>query len=266
MLLLIPIVHSKKQRSANSAHTRMPAGDIWQFILVGIGGQVVAQLFVAWGVRFTLASNAALLALALPISTAFMAHLILGERMTSIRWVGFTLAIAGVVVCSGIRWGEINLTSGKYLLGNLMLFLAINGSAFYNTYSKKLLRRYSPLQVLLYSYYVVVLVMLPLALYTEPLTFLNVTNFKPAVWLGFIFLGVFQYFLAMIIFLSVLTRLDAIPVGLSNYLITFFGVVFAATILGERLTWFMLLGGILVLAGTLLVTVYEHRLQPSNGH
>jgi drug/metabolite transporter (DMT)-like permease len=147
-LLLIPIVSRKRRKTAAPDGSFTPRKDIFRFILVGVFGQVAAQLFVAWGVRFTLASNAALLALGLPIFTAIMAYLLLGERMTPVRWWSFALAIAGIMECSGIRWGEVNLTGSKYLVGNLMFFCAINASASYNTYSKKLLRRYSPLEVL----------------------------------------------------------------------------------------------------------------------
>jgi drug/metabolite transporter (DMT)-like permease len=63
----------------------------------------------------------------------------------------------------------------------------------------------------------------------------------------------------MVLFLNVLTRLDATQAALSNYLIPFFGVIIAAVVLHERLTGFMILGGLLVLASTLLVTVYEER-------
>ena len=63
----------------------------------------------------------------------------------------------------------------------------------------------------------------------------------------------------MVLFLNVLTRLDATQAALSNYLIPFFGVVIAGIVLHERLTGFMLAGGALVLASTLLVTVYEER-------
>ena len=70
-------------------------------------------------------------------------------------------------------------------------------------------------------------------------------------------LALFQYFLSMVIFLNVLTRLDATQAAVSNYLIPFFGVVIAAIVLHERLTKFMIAGGLLVLASTLLVTVYE---------
>ena len=63
----------------------------------------------------------------------------------------------------------------------------------------------------------------------------------------------------MLIFLSVLTRLDATQAGLSNYLISFFGLIVAFLVLHEHLTKFMIFGGLLVLASTLLVTTYEGR-------
>jgi drug/metabolite transporter (DMT)-like permease len=259
-LLLIPIVRRERQEhKANPNSSLMTTRDIFEFILIGVLGQVVAQLFVTWGVRLSLASNAALLMLALPVSTAVMAYFVLGERMTPVRWLSFALALAGVLECSGIDWKELNFTSGRFLLGNLMIFLSVNGSAFYNAYSKKLLARYSPLQVLLYSYYAVLAFMLPITLYAEPQGFSNLPQFSPTVWLGLLMLALFQYFLSMVIFLNVLTRLDATQAGLSNYLIPFFGVLIAALVLHERLTLFMVVGGILVLASTLLVTLYEER-------
>ena len=258
MLLLIPVVR-RGRSNATGSKSRIPTHDVLEFILIGIFGQVVAQLFITWGVRWSLASNAALLMLALPISTAVMAYFFLGERMTLVRWISFALALAGVLECSGIDWKELNLVSVPFLLGNLMIFLSVNGSAFYNVYSKKLLRRYSPLQVLLYSYYAVFALLCPITAYTEPQGFTNLPHYNKVVWLGLVMLALFQYFLSMVIFLNVLTRLDATQAAVSNYLIPFFGVVIAAIVLHERLTKFMVVGGILVLASTLLVTVYEEQ-------
>lgn len=266
-LLLAPIVlrERSKAKKGDAAGLDAAAGKqkiphaFWHFVLIGVAGQVVTQTFVAWGVRYTLASNAALLSLGLPILTAIMAYLLLGERMTPVRWGSFALALAGVVECSGISWGQVNLSSSKFLLGNLLLFLAMNASAFYNTYSKRLMRVYSPLEVLFRSYCVVVVVMLPIAIFSEPRTFAEIPHFTPVVWLCFFILGFFQYFLAMIAFLSVLTRLEAMQVGLSNYLIPFFGLITAFVVLHEHMTKPMIFGGSLVLASTLLVTIYEGR-------
>jgi drug/metabolite transporter (DMT)-like permease len=240
---------------------RWPKHDRFRFFLIGVCGQIPAQLFITWGVGLSLASNAALLALTLPIMTALMAYLILGERMTPLRWVSFALAIAGAIECAGINWKELDFGSLRFMLGSLLIFLAIAGSSFYNVYSKKLLTRYSPLQVQLYSYYAVFICMFPITLCTEPQGFLRLTHFSLKIWLGLIELAVFVYFLSMVLFLNVLTRLDATQAGLSNYLIPFFGLVLAALLLGERLTKFMIAGGILVLASTLMITVYEERVR-----
>jgi len=257
-LCLLPVVWW--QRRTSSEKSRLRPRDVWQFILIGVLGQVVAQLFVTWGVRYSLASNAALLMLTLPVITAVMAYFFLGETMSAVRWISFALAIAGVLECSGIDWHALNFTSTAYLFGNLLILCSVGGSAFYNVYSKKLLARYTPLEVLLYSYYAVIAVLLPITLRLEPAGFALLPHLTPAVWAGVAGLALLQYFASMVIFLTVLTRLDATQASLSNYMIPFFGVVVAAIVLRERLTGYMVLGGLLVLASTLLVTVYdEHR-------
>jgi drug/metabolite transporter (DMT)-like permease len=135
--------------------------------------------------------------------------------------------------------------------------MSILGSAFYNTYSKRLLTKYSELEVLLYSYYAVMAVLIPVTIASEPETLRAIPAFDAKTWIGLAILAVFQYFLSMVIFLNVLTRLDATQAALSNYLIPFFGVLLAAAILGERLTWPMVAGGVLVLLSTVLATVFD---------
>ncbi len=256
-LLLYPIVRWE----ARSLPRKVIPGKDWlQFLLIGVLGQVVAQLFITWGLRFSLASNAALLMLTLPIATTVMAYFLLGETMSRIRWISFALAIAGVIECSGVDWKELNLASKGYFLGNVLIFISVCGSAFYNVYSKKLLERYSPLQVLLYSYYFVIAFLMPITFFAEPGAFHQIASYTARTWLGIGLLAVFQYCLSMVIFLTVLTRLDATQASLSNYMIPFFGLVIAAVVLHERLTLPMILGGVLVLLSTLLITVYEeHR-------
>ena len=50
-LLLIPIVWRERKRAGGDP-SRLPTRDILQFILIGVFGQVVAQLFITWGVRW----------------------------------------------------------------------------------------------------------------------------------------------------------------------------------------------------------------------
>jgi drug/metabolite transporter (DMT)-like permease len=67
----------------------------------------------------------------------------------------------------------------------------------------------------------------------------------------------------MVLFLKALKQLDAIQAALSNYLITFFGLPIAAIWLGERLTVMAIVGGILVLASTLAITIWDELQKPT---
>jgi len=254
IMLVILVMREKK--------IRMTKQDIWNFILLGILGQVIGQLFVTWGVNFAPTSNAALLSLIMPISTAVMAHFLLGEHMTRIRWISFALALLGVTVCSGVDWHGLNF-GPSYLFGNILIFLSVLGSAFYNTYSKKVLERYTPLQVLLYSYYALMVFLLPITIAMEPTGFTNLLHYSATVWVGLAILAIFQYFLSMVIFLKVLTRLDATQAALSNYLIPFFGVLISFVVMHEKMTGFMIAGGLLALASTLLITVWDNAPVPA---
>jgi drug/metabolite transporter (DMT)-like permease len=257
-LLLTPIVIWERRRNRAVPRLPMTRRDIRDFIILGTFGQIAAQLFVTWGTApgWSPAANTSLFFLAIPVCTCLMAYFILGERMTKLRVFSFVLAIAGVALCSGVNWDEVNV-SRTFFWGNVLIFFSVNGSAFYNVYSKKVLDRYSPLEVLLFSYVAMLALMLPLTIYLEPEGFTNLPLYGFQVWCPLLILAVFVYAVAMILFLSVLSRLDATQAGLSNFLLPFSGVLVAALVLHQRLTLPMILGGLLVLGSTLLITVFE---------
>jgi drug/metabolite transporter (DMT)-like permease len=104
-----------------------------------------------------------------------------------------------------------------------------------------------------------VLVLGPLALGLEPEGWGRLLALSARGWTGLLLLAVLQYCVSMVLFLTVLTRLDATQAAVSNYLIPVFGIVLAWLILDERLPPAALVGGALVLGSTLLVTVWEDR-------
>lgn len=264
-LLLVPVVWLARRRERARPPASVRATDIGGFLTIGIFGQVVAQLFATWGTQRSLASNAALISLSLPVATALMAFALLGERMTRVRWISFALAIAGVLVSSGSDLRSADFGESSFLLGNTMVFLGVLGSAFYNVYTKKLLVRFTPLEVLLGSYVAASLLLVPAALIAEPEAVGQLMHYSAHTWAGLLLLAVFQYCVSMVVFLTVLTRLDATQAALSNYLIPAFGVVIAWLLLHERLQPYAVAGGLLVLASTLLITVWEERTAAAKG-
>lgn len=259
-ILLYPIV--RREREDSPAQGRRGWKDVLLFFLLALFGVFPAQVLITWGTRLSLASNAALLMLALPVCTAVLAYLVLREKMTGIRWASFALAILGVLLCSNFNFGNLNFGKG-YIFGNFLIFSGVMGSSFYNSYGKKVLRRYSPMEMLYYTYVAMFVIMTPLTLHQETDVFSRIPHFTLQTWIGLTLLTFFHNFLSMVLFLKALKQLDAIQAALSNYLITFFGLPIAAIWLGERLTTMAIVGGILVLASTLIITLWDELLKPA---
>jgi drug/metabolite transporter (DMT)-like permease len=253
-VMLLPMV-AMERRNSSQKSDRLKR-DLWTFFLLALMGIFPGQVFITWGTRWSLASNAALLMLTLPISTAVLAYVFLSERMTRVRWISFALAIVGVLMCSNLDFAHMDFGKG-YLLGNALILLGTLGSAFYNSYSKKVLERYSPLEVLFYTYVGMFILMTPLVLAEEGSVFRHIPGFTARTWIGLALLTFFHNFLSMVLFLKALKQLDAIQAALSNYLITFFGIPIAVIWLGERLAPLALVGGIIILGSTLLITIWD---------
>jgi drug/metabolite transporter (DMT)-like permease len=233
--------------------------DILVFVQLALLGVFPAQVLMTWGTQYSLASNAAIITLSLPVVTAFFAFLILREKMNRVRWLSFAIAIVGVILCST---GDISRMDfgNHYALGNLLIFMAIVGNSYYNVGCKKILERYTEIEMVFYTYVVMVILLSPLVLYYEPDIFARIPSFTAQTWVGMALLTFFHNFLSMVLFFKALKHLDAMQVALSNYLITFFGLPIAAIWLGETLNGQTILGGVLVFASTLIITIVDYRM------
>ena len=135
--------------------------------LLGTFGIVPAQLGLVFGVARTLASNASVLNLTVPILMAVSAVIFLGEQMTRMRWASFVVALVGVALVSANDLGQSQLFRGEYVVGNALVLVCCAGSAFYNSYSRRALALLSPAQVLVFSFLVADAELLLLSLLRE---------------------------------------------------------------------------------------------------
>jgi drug/metabolite transporter (DMT)-like permease len=234
--------------------------DILIFGQLALLGAFPAQVLVTWGTQYSLASNSAILMLCLPVITAVFAFIILKEKMSAVRWISFIIAIIGVILLSTGDIKQLNFSS-KYAIGNLLIFLAIVGNSYYNVGIKKIASRYTEMEMVFFTYVVVIILLTPLVLFYEHDVFARIPSFTGQTWTGVILLTFFHNFLSMILFFKALKILDATQVALSNYLITFFGLPIAAIWLGESLNISAIIGGILVLVSTIIITIVDYKMQ-----
>ena len=237
--------------------------DILIFGQLALLGAFPAQVLITWGTQYSLASNSAILFLTLPVITAVFAFLILKERMNRVRWLSFIIAILGVILISTGDIQQLNF-SAKYAFGNGLIFLAIIGNSYFNVGIKKIASRYSEMEMIFYTYVTIIVLLTPLIFIFERDVFARIPEFTLQTWTGLTLLTIFHNYLSMVLFFMALKILDAMQVALSNYLITFFGLPIAAIWLGETLNIHSVVGGVLVLGSTLIITIVDYRMKRKN--
>ncbi len=253
--LLVPVLIWKRRTNPNAA--RPTRGDWWQFAMAGICGQVLAQLGMTWGITKSLASNAAILNLLIPVITAVLASVLLRERVTKLRVVCLFLGLAGVLLMSVQDLQQSSFLHSGYLLGNILIFGGCTGSAFYNVYCKGLLERFQEVEILIFSYVTASLASLPVLIWQEPDCLTRLAALNTQGWLAFAFLAIFMYGASMLLFFYVLQYLPVTVASMSLYLVPIFGVILAVLVVGEHLNAFMVAGAAVVLVSTVLIMKYD---------
>jgi drug/metabolite transporter (DMT)-like permease len=255
-LLFLPFlfIESRKRGRPLQWHWR----DARHFLIAGLFGMFLLQFTYTLGAQRTLGSNAAVITLSIPALVAIAASIMLGEKLTAVRVLGFLLALAGVLMTSVPDLRGSHFGGGTYLIGDLLFLVACASSAFYNTYCKLLIdKNYSELEILVYTSAVASIASIPLFIWVEPLPIQAVLHMNHGALLGILELAVIVYGASMLPFFWILKRLDVTQATLSNYALPFFMGMLAVLVLHESLTPLVIAGGCIVFLSTLVVTVYE---------
>jgi len=254
-LLFVPLlVHKRRQ---NKSAERPTLHDWGKFVLAGIGGQVLAQLGMTWGILKSLASNGAILNLFIPILSAVLASIMLKEKLTALRILCFVIGLAGVALLSIQDFRQSAFGEMKYLSGNALILGGCLGSSFYNVYCKGLMKRFQEIEILIFSYITASAATLPLLVWVEPFHLSAFAHFDWRAWLAFAFLVICMYGASMLLFFHALEHLDVTIASMALYMVPVFGVILAAVMVGERLSAAALVGAGIVLVSTVLIMKYD---------
>jgi drug/metabolite transporter (DMT)-like permease len=255
--LLVPLWWREKRM-----HKGEPKALKWktirEFVLLGLLGIIPPSVMLSWGISHSSASNAAILSLTIPILMIVLGIVMLGEKLTRIRVFSLMLGLVGTLLISTSDLAQASFDR-RLLIGNLIILLGGLGSAFYNTYSKNLLFRYSEVEVLLYSYIVGVAACAVISAAVETRPFYCVAGYTSVTWLAVGILGLLSWGLAMVLWMWVLNRLEVGQVSTSIYLLPLFGLMMSIVTLHERIRASQILGGTLTVVGTAMLTLYEGR-------
>jgi drug/metabolite transporter (DMT)-like permease len=232
--------------------------DLKYFMLPGLIGVFLMQYLYTLGSQMTLAANAGIITLTIPVIVAIFASILLKEKLNIIRILSFVLAIGGVILTSLSDISGANFKQGNYLKGNLIFLFACVCCGFYNTYCKLLVdKKFTEVEILVYGSIIGSIASIPLLIWVEPFHYTQFIHSGKVALFGIMELSLIVYGISMLLFFYILKRMDVTQAILGTYLLPFFIALLGILLLNEKITFLMFFGGILILLSTLMVTIYE---------
>jgi drug/metabolite transporter (DMT)-like permease len=258
-LIFLPVLWMENKKRKVAMRWRWK--DVKYFMLPGLIGIFLMQYVYTVGSRMTLAANAGIITLTIPVLVALMASVMLKEKLNIVRIISFLLAIGGVLLTSMSDISGASFGQTQYLQGNLVFLFACACCAYYNTYCKMLVDRgFTELEILVYSSIIGSIASLPMLIWVEPFHLSAFLQSGKVALFSMLELSVIVYGVSSVLFFYILKRMDVTQAILGNYLLPFFIAILGIILLNEKITGLMLTGGVIILVSTLMVTVYENKL------
>ena len=228
-------------------HVRVLRRDIPFMLLATLCEPCLFFTFEAYALYNTTASQAGMIVALTPMFMATAAFLFLKERPGPPVWIGFAVAIGGVMILS---YDSASTASAPNpILGNFLEALAMCAAAGFVTFLKMIKGNYPPIflagtQAFGGAVFFLFTLFLPGVHWPETWPLLPT--------LAVVYLGVLITFLGISLYNYALSGLSATrSAGLIN-LVSVFAVIFGVLLLDERLTWLQWAACGLVLLGVFI--------------
>jgi len=215
--------------------------------LTGIFGYGV--LFLT-GMRFTTATQGAIIAGFNPATVSLVAHIFHKERLPK-KWqyFGFMLAFLGVIFVVGVQaLLDFNL---DYLIGNLIILGAMFTWGLYSSVGKEAMKTLSPLEVTTGGS-IIGAFLFGMGTLTEEVWSLPALV-DPIFWVNALYLGTCVTFIGFLFYFISIKELGATKAGGFINLVPVFGTIFSYIILQDIIYWTFGIGLFLVLVGIIII-------------
>jgi drug/metabolite transporter (DMT)-like permease len=227
----------------------LPKKELPWLIILGLTGVTLLYLFQFLGIHFTNAPTASVLINTNVIFIAILSTLFLHETLSRKKIAGIALSFIGVFVIMFSDISKQALTvDNLFFIGSVLMLLSAFCWALYSFVGKRLLKTYDEFVITVYAFGLGTLFYLPfVVMHLGPV--LQQTSLNG--WFAVLYLALICTLFGYLGWYYALKHFDASKAAVFLNLIPLFTILISF-FLGATLTWFFLLGAILILYGVYL--------------
>jgi len=238
-LFLIPLLFINKKQSALS-------GRWHKIFIVGTLNTALPFVLFGWATLTLSAGNTSVLNGTTPMFGALVAYFWLKDKLSFSAAIGIFLGFLGVYL---LMFDKIMIENSPVILPTLAVMLAALCYGISANYTKMYLSGISPLALAAGSQISATVLLLPLSLFFLPETLPSTNATLSVIALGIVCTGV-----AYILFFRLIDALGPTKAISVTYLIPVFGILWGVIFLNETITYWTILGAIVICLGVALTT------------
>ena len=241
-LFLLPIWYFR-----DAKHSAKVVAQRWQALtMIGIINSAIPFVLFAFATLHVTGGFASILNATTPIWGALVAWIWLGQRPNINSALGLTLGILGVVILvqQSLSQGLSEASLGALAAACAAIFYGIAAN-----YTSEKLSGVSPLSIATFSQVAAAIVLLPLAIAYYPSGEISLLS-----WACVVALGVPCTGLAYVLYFRLIASIGSTKAMTVTFLIPIFGSFWGAVFINEVITLNMVIGTLIILSGTALVT------------
>jgi drug/metabolite transporter (DMT)-like permease len=231
---------------------RLTRDRIGRLLMLCALGFVLNKGFDLTGLNWTSASDNALLIASEGLFTAIFGWLLLHERIRLFAILGLCLSFAGVYLVIERGFVLPRMGSGTRILGDLFIVGALIFEALYTVLGKAELERYPGGLITGFCVITSLVVWLPAAGINVAAS--GLPHMSLRTWAGVLYLAIAGTTLAYVGWISALRYVNAVSAAPTLFLQPLLGTTLAVLLLGERVTWPTVVGGVLIITGIWVVS------------
>ncbi len=229
--------------------------DLPKLVLVGIFIVTLNIGFFFSGIKLTDATSASVITLVIPILSVILGWWFLKEKIFLVNILGVVLGLVGAGVIIGIPQVFFGTIDSTKLLGYFLIFLASISFVIGAIFSRQMLKIYPSLVVTTFAFFVGLVSFLPMSIYeylqdpgwTERVTTLGI--------FGVIFMVLLSSISAYFLFEWGLAKTSVVKADLFQYIEPLIASSLAIIVLGESISFSLILGALLIVSGVLFGTL-----------
>ena len=217
----------------------------------------IEVILFTFGIKKTSATLTQLIYTASPLLTAFFSLLILHKSTNSHKLIGLLIGFIGTTFIIILPLFENEFRINSTFIGNLIIVCAMTFYTLYSVFSKKISVQFKPIQITAVFSFTTLILLFFLSLYEIIISTSWVDSLSLKSLLAVLYVGIFGTAIYYLLVQIIIKKSSPVTSNLILYLEPIAAIILANLFLSERLTAFIIIGGLLSFIGVWLTTREE---------